>query len=125
MQASRLGEDGLKVVILYWHEVAIIAHQRDYSKRELGRANQSPSQPGPAYTSRALTITHVAMYDAVAGITGSGEGYIAHSPSPPEFKGVLITKKNVFLVFGEVLERIRGEMGPVSVTVSSSCVSAA
>lgn len=88
VQDAELIQTGVKTVISYWHDLALLMHQRDYSKRDLGRADESPTQPGPAYSSRALTIVHLAMYDALAGITGEGDTYLTYSFPAPEVSGM-------------------------------------
>jgi hypothetical protein len=82
------GGTTLQALVGFWHDVAVKAHQRDFSKRELGRAVFTPSQPGPAYPLRALTIVHLAIYDSLAGITGEGRTYVTYNRPYPKLKGV-------------------------------------
>lgn len=87
VQEADQGQAGVKAVLTYWHDVALKTHQRDYSKRALGRADERPTQPGPAYSARAMTMVHLAMYDAYTGITGEGTTYLTYTPPQPHFSG--------------------------------------
>ncbi len=56
--------------ILYWNNVALEANRRDFSNVQ-GADRPSPEQGGPALSSRALAIVHLAMYDAHAGVANT------------------------------------------------------
>ena len=51
--------------ILFWNDVALEANRVSFQS---GGTNE---QPGPALSSRALTIVHLAMYDAFAAVSGN------------------------------------------------------
>jgi hypothetical protein len=53
--------------ILYWNNVALEVNRRDFSDVP-GVGRPMPEQGGPTLSSRALAITHLAMYDAHAGV---------------------------------------------------------
>src|SRR5688500_9828048 len=62
--------------ILFWNAVSLEANRvshTDLDKRE---------QTGPALSSRALAMVHLAMYDAYAAITG-GANFPRYLVSPP------------------------------------------
>lgn len=50
--------------ILYWNEVSLEANR-------VSHTNGKNEQTGPALSSRALAIVHLAMYDALAGVSGN------------------------------------------------------
>jgi hypothetical protein len=51
-------------VILYWNDVALEANR-------ISHTNGKNEQTGPTLSSRALAIVHLAMYDALAGVSGN------------------------------------------------------
>ncbi len=63
--------------ILKWNEVALESTRLDFSRDGL-----PPEQPGPTWTSRALAIVHLAMYDAWIGVMGGGPTYLAYENAP-------------------------------------------
>ena len=65
--------------ILFWNDVALEANRVSFQS---GGTNE---QPGPALSSRALTIVHLAMYDAFAAVAAVG----LPSPLPPDLKPYL------------------------------------
>ena len=63
--------------ILYWNDVALEANR-------ISHTNDAKEQTGPALSSRALAIVHLAMYDAFAGAQGNPAGlppYLAGLPA--------------------------------------------
>ena len=70
--------------ILYWNEVALEVHRRDFSfaldanGKEIG-----PQHGGPTRTSRALAIVHCAMYDAWNGSSGTANSYLSSKGVTP------------------------------------------
>jgi hypothetical protein len=48
-----------------------------------------PEVIGPAYTTRAFAMVHIAMYDAFVGFTGDGETYYSYSSLPTVSEGML------------------------------------
>jgi hypothetical protein len=68
----------LRDVVRYWHEVAIAISLRDYSIIGPG----FPVQPGPTYTTRAVAIAHLALYDALVGITRQEKTYLTYDALP-------------------------------------------
>lgn len=50
--------------ILYWNDVALEANR-------ISHTNGKEEQIGPTLSSRALAIVHLAMYDALAGVSGN------------------------------------------------------
>lgn len=72
--------------ILFWNEVALEVHRRDFAFDKDASDNEiSPQQGGPTRTARALAIVHVAMYDAWNGAKATGKHYlpIAALPTAP------------------------------------------
>ena len=70
--------------ILYWNEVALEVHRRDFSfaldanGKEIG-----PQHGGPTRTSRALAIVHCAMYDAWNGASSTPNSYLSSKGVTP------------------------------------------
>lgn len=65
--------------VLYWNDVALEANKVSHS-------NPGVEQGGPTLSSRALAITHLAMYDAFAGVLGNPANlppYLNNLPAPP------------------------------------------
>jgi hypothetical protein len=60
LAASRASHMAVKDPILYWNEVALEADR-------VAHTNGKGEQTGPALSTRALAIVHLAMYDAFAG----------------------------------------------------------
>lgn len=66
----------------HWHDVALEVTVRDYTR--FGGPEDTPAieQPGPCYTTRAMTIAHIAMYDAFVTLTGDKEPYGSYNCIP-------------------------------------------
>jgi hypothetical protein len=66
-------------VILYWNDVALEANR-------ISHTNGKNEQTGPTLSSRALAIVHLAMYDALAGVSGNPlpelPSYLTPEPVP-------------------------------------------
>ncbi len=63
--------------ILFWNAVALEANR-------VSHTNGKGEQTGPVLSSRALAITHLAMYDAFAAIKpAAGPAYLPGLPTPP------------------------------------------
>ena len=66
--------------ILFWNGVALEANRVSFT-------SGTNEQPGPALSSRALTIVHLAMYDAFAAVSGNPPAtlppYMTGLPSVP------------------------------------------
>jgi hypothetical protein len=85
--------------ILFWSDVALEAHRRDYTFDDergddeagtpMDRQNLDPMQGGPTRTSRALAIIYLAMYDALHAVSPISVGnpvmqpYLENLPAPP------------------------------------------
>ena len=52
----------------FWHAYAVRVTLLDFSKPGFA----TPTQPAPTYSSRAMAIVHLAMYDAFVTIAGAG-----------------------------------------------------
>lgn len=67
--------------ILYWNEVALEVHRRDFTVNHDGDPHADPDKPlspehgGPTRTTRALAIVHLAMYGAYAATAGGVSQY--------------------------------------------------
>ncbi len=63
--------------ILYWNDVSLEANR-------VSHTNGKEEQTGPTLSSRALAIVHLAMYDALAGVTNnpSFPQYLTGLPAP-------------------------------------------
>lgn len=64
--------------ILYWNDVALEANR-------VSHTNGKNEQTGPTLSSRALAIVHLAMYDALAGVSGNPPDlptYLTGLPAP-------------------------------------------
>jgi Vanadium chloroperoxidase N-terminal domain len=70
--------------ILFWNEVALEVHRRDFAF-EPGADGKplAPQQGGPTKTSRALAIVHIAMYDAWNGANSTGQNYLGVQAGTP------------------------------------------
>jgi hypothetical protein len=62
--------------VAYWHSIALTMHQRDYSRTELNKPLTDPTQPGPCYTTRAMAMVHLAIYDGLVGATQENPTYL-------------------------------------------------
>lgn len=85
--------------ILFWSDVALEAHRRDYTFDDergddetgtpMDRQTLMPMQGGPTRTSRALAIVYIAMYDALHAVSPISVGgpllpaYLTGLPAPP------------------------------------------
>ena len=70
--------------ILFWNEVAIEVHRRDFAfEKDAAGKEISPQQGGPTRTSRALAIVHISMYDAWNGAKATGNNYLGKGGRPP------------------------------------------
>jgi hypothetical protein len=58
-----------------WNQIAIDASGLDHTPVAAGEHRVFGEQLGPARASRAMAIVHIAMFDAVNGITGGYESY--------------------------------------------------
>jgi vanadium chloroperoxidase len=63
--------------ILFWNAVALEANRISHSDPDKRQQN------GPTLSSRAIAIIHLAMYDAYAGIVGTGFPRYLAAPAPP------------------------------------------
>jgi len=61
--------------ILYWNEVSLEANR-------VSHTNGKKEQTGPALSSRALAIVHLAMYDAFVGVSKKLTPYLPGLPAP-------------------------------------------
>jgi len=61
--------------ILYWNEVSLEANR-------VSHTNGKREQTGPALSSRALAIVHLAMYDAFVGVSKKLTPYLPGLPAP-------------------------------------------
>ena len=70
--------------ILFWNEVALEVHRRDFAFDPGADGKpQTPQQGGPTRTSRALAIVHIAMYDAWNGANATRNNYLGvHAGAP-------------------------------------------
>ena len=70
--------------ILFWNDVAIEVHRRDFAfdKDPVSGQVIGPQQGGPTRTSRALAIVHIAMYDAWNGAKATGNNYLGQGARP-------------------------------------------
>jgi membrane-associated phospholipid phosphatase len=61
--------------ILYWNNVALTANRKSHT-------NGAKEQTGPALSSRALAIVHLAMYEGLAGALGFPQGLHSYLELP-------------------------------------------
>jgi hypothetical protein len=62
---------GSKATIARWNQIAIDATGLDHKPVAVGESRVFGEQLGPGRSSRAMAMVHVAMYDAVAAVTGA------------------------------------------------------
>jgi Vanadium chloroperoxidase N-terminal domain len=65
--------------ILHWNLIALDAARTDFSFSDTRPPEPGPQQPGPTFTSRALAIVHLAMYDAYMGVRDSSKTYLDYA----------------------------------------------
>ena len=76
----RIIERGSQFMVAFWHQIALDLQLADYSRTGgNGEEVMAPENPGPCYTSRALAITHMAMYDAFVAISGDAPTYLTYN----------------------------------------------
>src|SRR5687768_11421958 len=63
--------------ILFWNAVALEANRISHSDPDKRQQN------GPTLSSRAISIVHLAMYDAYAGVEGNAATFPRYLPAPP------------------------------------------
>jgi hypothetical protein len=68
----------------HWNEVAINASGLDHTPVLSGEQRVFGEQLGPARSSRAMAIVHIAVFDAVNAISQRYRGYSSLPPAPPE-----------------------------------------
>ncbi len=66
----------------YWNEIALNANALDHTPIAVGENRVFGEQVGPGRTSRALSIVHIAIFDAVNAIDGRYQSYSGISPVP-------------------------------------------
>jgi hypothetical protein len=69
--------------LLYWNEQALKADARDHAVAS-GEIHPFGEQLGPARSSRALAIVHLAIFDAVNAVTGSAATYTGLARAHPD-----------------------------------------
>ena len=74
-----------------WNEIAIDASGLDHTPVTRGEKRVFGEQLGPARSSRAMAIVHIAIFDAVIAITG---GYRSYSGIPPAPKNTSMQRRN-------------------------------
>ncbi|MBM3222810.1 MAG: hypothetical protein FJZ47_03260, partial [Candidatus Tectomicrobia bacterium] len=67
-----------------WHAVALHAIALDHTPVASGDPRVFGEQLGPLRTSRALAITHIAIFDVVNAIVGRYQSYTRLPPAPPD-----------------------------------------
>jgi hypothetical protein len=65
-----------------WNEIAIDASGLDHTPVTRGEKRVFGEQLGPARSSRAMAIVHIAIFDAVIAITGGYRSYSGVQPAP-------------------------------------------
>ncbi len=70
--------------VRYWNRVAMDANAIDHTPPAPGESRIFGEQLGPARTSRAFAIIHIAIFDAVNAIAGGYQSYTGLYPAPPD-----------------------------------------
>jgi PAP2 superfamily protein len=78
-RSSRVGDAGS---VLYWNEVAMDANAIDHTPPAAGESRIFGEQLGPARTSLAFAIVHIAVFDAVNAIVGGYQSFTGLDPAP-------------------------------------------
>ncbi|MDQ2694524.1 MAG: phosphatase PAP2 family protein [Pseudomonadota bacterium] len=78
----RRGEDTLNR-LRYWNAIAITASGIDHTPPAPGENRVFGEQIGPARSSRAMAIAHIAIFDAVNAIAGKYQSYTGLDRVPP------------------------------------------
>ena len=68
--------------VRYWNQVAIDSSGVDHTPVQPGEDRVFGEQLGPARTSRAFAIVHIAIFDSVNSVMGGYEGYTGLRPAP-------------------------------------------
>jgi hypothetical protein len=68
--------------VLYWNEVMTDATAIDHTPPAAGESRMFGEQLGPAHTSLAFAIVHIAIFDAVNAIVGGYQSYTGLYPAP-------------------------------------------
>jgi hypothetical protein len=68
--------------IRHWNEIAVNASGLDHTPVAIGENRVFGEQVGPARSSRALAIVHIAVFDAVNAIVGGYDSYTGLSRAP-------------------------------------------
>ena len=85
MPAAHDADLQLGVAAQFWHDTGLQVTLRDYTRADMEPTTKPPTeQPGPCYTTRALAIVHLAMYDAYAIATGNATPYGEYSDMAKE-----------------------------------------
>lgn len=78
-------ERAAQFAVAFWHQLVLDLQLADYSRTNAaGDEISAPENPGPCYSSRAMAMVHLAMYDAYVGVTGDADTYIT-TYSPGDF----------------------------------------
>ncbi|HEV8720261.1 MAG TPA: phosphatase PAP2 family protein [Candidatus Binatia bacterium] len=70
--------------VRHWNEMAINASGLDHTPVALGESRIFGEQLGPARSSRAMAIVHIAIFDALNAIVGGYQSYTGIAPSRGE-----------------------------------------
>lgn len=68
----------------YWNEIALKANALDHTPVASGEIRTFGEQLGPARTSRALAIVHIAIFDALNAIAGRYPSYAGLAAAPAD-----------------------------------------
>jgi hypothetical protein len=70
--------------VFRWNEIALIAQAIDHTPVAAGEKRVFGEQLGPARSSRALAIVHIAIFDAVNAVVGGYHGYTELPSAAPD-----------------------------------------
>lgn len=77
-----LPESSLTSWVMRWNEIAIDASGLDHTPPAAGENRVSGEQLGPGRASRAMAITHLAMFEAANAVEGDYQSFVGLSPRP-------------------------------------------
>ncbi|RSZ59842.1 vanadium-dependent haloperoxidase [Massilia atriviolacea] len=78
------GPASLVLAVRYWSEAALRANAVDHTPPPPASARAYREQYGPARSSRALAIHHLAMFEALNAVLRSEPGYTGMAPAPAD-----------------------------------------
>jgi hypothetical protein len=84
LRAPSVGSAATTQRVLFWNDATIKAVQYDYVPPAAGENRAYLEQPGPTYSSRAIAIVQIAMFDAINAVAGRYPSYAGLPRAPSD-----------------------------------------